>query len=51
MFRRKLATALSFILTVSGVSPLLAQEESPDPVIIGRVVESEGGDPVAGVPQ
>ena len=47
MFRRKLATALSFILAVSGVSPLLAQEESPDPVIIGRVVES--GDPVAGV--
>lgn len=49
MFRRKLATALSFILAVSGVSPLLAQKESPDPVIIGRVVESEGGDPVAGV--
>ena len=48
-FVRKLVAALSLILTVSGGSPLLAQEESPDPVIIGRVVESEGGDPVAGV--
>ena len=49
MFRRKLAAGLAIILALAGVSHASAQETATEPVVIGRVVDAEGGDPVAGV--
>ena len=37
------------MLALSGVSLASAQDTATEPVVVGRVVDAEGGDPVAGV--